>query len=150
MKKNRTFSSLKPISSLLPDNVKKLIKNRPHGDLEKLKNSWAKIIGDDLAGKSEVQKIQKFNSENSIFLKVSKEHLIDVDYSRDEMIEKINAYLGFKFVNKILINVKENYKDPQISKKTLNFDKKLKNIVETIEDEELKTKLLNLGNINKK
>ena len=149
MKKNRTFSSLKPISSLLPQNIKKLIKNRPHSDLQNLKSSWTKIVGANLSKKSELIKIQKFNNENSIFLKVDKENLIEVDYSRDEIIEKINSFLGYKFAFKALINVRENYKDPQVSKKELNLNKNLKNIVETIEDEELKSKLLKLGKINK-
>jgi len=40
MKKNRTFSSLKPIRSLLPENIKKLIKNKSYTDYDTLKTSW--------------------------------------------------------------------------------------------------------------
>ena len=45
MKKNRTFSSLKPIRSLIPDNIKKIIKNTPTTDISNLKRSWEKILG---------------------------------------------------------------------------------------------------------
>ena len=45
MKKNRTFSSLKPIRSLLPENIKKLIKNKSYTDYDTLKNSWRTVLG---------------------------------------------------------------------------------------------------------
>ena len=93
MKKNRTFSSLKPIHSLLPDNIKKLIKNNPTSNFANLKNSWENILGADLSKKCQLIKIQKYNSENSIFINVDRKYLIDVDYSRDEILEKINSFL---------------------------------------------------------
>jgi hypothetical protein len=144
MKKNRTFSSLKPIHSLLPDNIKKLIKNNPTSSFGNLKNSWENILGADLSKKCQLIKVQKYNSENSIFINVDRKYLIDVDYSRDEILEKINSFLGFKFASKILINIKEN-KSPQALKKGLNLNKKMKNLIDSIEDKELKTKLKNFS-----
>ncbi len=144
MKKNRTFSSLKPISSLLPDNVKKLIKNRPIGNFENIKNSWTNIVGVKLSEKCKPSKIQKYNGENSIFLKVERQNLIDVDYSRDEIAKKLNSYFGFQFINKVLINIEDN-KSPQVKKKELNLSKKLKNLIDSIQDKDLKSKLKKLG-----
>ena len=101
MKKNRTFSSLKPIRSLIPDNIKKIIKNTPTTDISNLKRSWEKILGKELSNKCTLLKVQKNNSENSLFLKVDRSDLIDIDYSRDEIAEKINSFLGFKYISKI-------------------------------------------------
>ncbi len=142
MKKNRTFSSLKPIGSLLPDNIKKLIKNRPFSDYDNLKKSWPNILGNQLTQKCELMKIQKYNGKNSIFLKVDRKYLIDIDYSRDEIMEKVNSFLGFKCVSKVLINIEDN-KSPQINKKSLNLSKKTKILIDSIKDEELKKKLTN-------
>ena len=148
MKKNRSFSTLKPIHTLLPENLKKLIKNHPTSNYENLKKSWKKIVGENLSKKCELVKVQKYNSENSIFLKVDRNYLIDVDYSRDEIIEKVNSFLGFKFVSKILINIREN-KSPQGVKKGLKLNKKMENLIDSLNDEELKNKLKNFSNDKK-
>ena len=148
MKKNRSFSTLKPIHTLLPENLKKLIKNHPTSNYENLKKSWKKIVGENLSKKCELVKVQKYNSENSIFLKVDRNYLIDVDYSRDEIIEKVNSFLGFKFASKILINIKEN-KCPQGVKKGLKLNKKMENLIDSLNDEELKNKLKNFSNDKK-
>jgi hypothetical protein len=148
MKKNRSFSTLKPIHTLLPENLKKLIKNHPTSNYENLKKSWKKIVGENLSKKCELVKVQKYNSENSIFLKVDRNYLIDVDYSRDEIIEKVNSFLGFKFASKILINIKEN-KSPQGVKKGLKLNKKMENLIDSLNDEELKNKLKNISNDKK-
>jgi len=148
MKKNRSFSTLKPIHTLLPENLKKLIKNHPTSNYENLKKSWKKIVGENLSKKCELVKVQKYNSENSIFLKVDRNYLIDVDYSRDEIIEKVNSFLGFKFASKILINIKEN-KSPQGVKKGLKLNKKMENLIDSLNDEELKNKLRNFSNDKK-
>ena len=148
MKKNRSFSTLKPIHTLLPENLKKLIKNHPTSNYENLKKSWKKIVGENLSKKCELVKVQKYNSENSIFLKVDRNYLIDVDYSRDEIIEKVNSFLGFKFASKILINIKEN-KSPQGVKKGLKLNKKMENLIDSLNDEGLKNKLKNFSNDKK-
>ena len=148
MKKHRSFSTLKPIHTLLPENLKKLIKNHPTSNYENLKKSWNKIVGENLSKKCELVKVQKYNSENSIFLKVGRNYLIDVDYSRDEIIEKVNSFLGFKFASKILINIKEN-KSPQGVKKELKLNKKMENLIDSLHDEELKNKLKNFSNDKK-
>lgn len=148
MKKNRSFSTLKPIHTLLPENLKKLIKNHPTSNYENLKKSWNKIVGENLSKKCEIVKVQKYNSENSIFLKVDRNYLIDVDYSRDEIIEKVNSFLGFKFASKILINIKEN-KSPQGVKKELKLNKKMESLIDSLHDEELKNKLKNFSNDKK-
>ena len=140
MKKNRTFGSLKPISTVLPDNVKKLIKNKPFSDFNTLKNSWDKIVGNDISNKCDVIGVQKINRKNILYLRVKRSYLIDIDYSRDQIIEKVNSYLGFEFASKIFINIKEN-KCPQVKNKKLNLNKKTKSLIDSICDEELKQKL---------
>ena len=59
MKKNRTFNSLKPIRTLLPENVKKLIKNKPITDFDSLRNSWNRVLGEETAKKCQLIKIEK-------------------------------------------------------------------------------------------
>ena len=142
MKKNRTFSSLKPIRSLLPENIKKLIKNKSYTDFDTLKMSWITVLGGDIAKKCELIKMEKYSEKKCIFLKVDRQHLIEIDYARDEIIKKINSFFGYKCVSKILINF-EDIPSTQLSKKSLKLSENTKKMIETLEDNLLKDKLLN-------
>ena len=142
MKKNRTFSSLKPIRSLLPENIKKLIKNKSYTDYDTLKTSWKTVLGEDTAKKCELVKMEKYNRKKCIFLKVHRQHLIKIDYDRDEIIKKINSFFGYECVSKILINF-EDIHSTQINKKSLKLNDKTKKMIETLDDNHLKDKLLN-------
>jgi len=142
MKKNRTFSSLKPIRSLLPENIKKLIKNNSHADFDTLKTSWKTVLGEDTAKKCELIKMNKYNKKKSIFLKVDRQYLIEIDYARDEIIKKINSFFGYECVNKILINF-EDLPSTQTSRKSLRLNKKTKDIIEALNDDLLRDKLYN-------
>ncbi len=149
MKKNRTFNSLKPIRTLLPENVKKLIKNKPITDFDSLRNSWNRVLGEETAKKCQLIKIEKNNNKKSVFLKVDRQHLVEIDYSRDEIIKKINSFLGYEYVNKILVNIEDNG-STQIKEKSLKLNKKTEGIIKIISDEALREKLLNFANKGKK
>ncbi|MAK12465.1 MAG: hypothetical protein CMI73_02195 [Candidatus Pelagibacter sp.] len=148
MKKNRNFSSLKPIGALLPDNIKKLIKNNVSTNLDTLKKSWLIILGKKTAKKCELIKIQKYSNKNCIFLKVDRKFLIEIDYERDRIIEKINSFLGYEFATKILINFKD-INSTQLVKKSLNLKEKTRNLIESVKDEELRKKLMNFSHKEK-
>ena len=149
MKKNRTFNSLKPIRTLLPENVKKLIKNKPITDFDSLKNAWMRVLGEETAKKCQLIKIEKYNKKKSVFLKVDRQHLLEIDYLRDEIIKKINSFLGYEYVNKILVNIEDNG-STQIKEKSLKLNKKTEGIIKIISDEALREKLLNFANKGKK
>ncbi len=142
MKKNRTFSSLKPIRSLLPENIKKLIKNKSYTDFDTLKMSWKTVLGDDTARKCDLLKMEKYNKEKCIFIKVDRRDLIEIDYARDEIIKKINSFFGYRCISKILINF-EDIPSTQLRKKSLKLNEKTKKMLETLDDKPLKDKLLN-------
>ena len=149
MKKNRTFSSLKPIRSLLPESIKKLIKNTPSTDYDSLKKSWQKVLGEEIAKKCELIKIKEYSKKKRcIFLKVERKFLIEVDYARDEIIKKINSFYGFESINKVLINI-EDINSTQPNEKSLKLSKKTEDMIKVIDDSELRDKLLNFSNKKK-
>ena len=86
--------------------------------------------------------MDKYNKKKCIFLKVDRQYLIEIDYARDEIIKKINAFFGYECVSKILINF-EDIHSTQISKKSLKLNDKTKKMIETLDDNNLKDKLLN-------
>ena len=86
--------------------------------------------------------MEKYIKKKCIYLKVDRQNLIEIDYARDEILKKINSFFGYECVNKILINF-EDIRSTQISKKSLKLSDKTKKMIETLDDNLLKDKLLN-------
>lgn len=79
-----------------------------------------------------------------MFLSVPKEHIIEIDYSRDYIIEKLNSYFGYQFINKVIIN---SYKISKLKNDTVNkapaLNESLSNKIKLIKNESLKNAFKN-------
>ena len=104
---NRLFSQgLRPLQSSLPENAKKILKKDGFVYFEITKN-WKNIVGEKMYKDIVPFKIKKINNENILSINVNKNIMIEIEYSRDQIIEKINSYLGFNAINKIQIISKD-------------------------------------------
>ena len=105
---NKLFTQgLRPLQSLLPENVKKILKKDGFVYFEIIKN-WKNIVGEKMFKNVAPLKIKKINNENILSINVNKNIMIEIEYSRDQIIEKINSYLGFNAINKIQIISKDS------------------------------------------
>lgn len=101
---NKAFAQgLRPLQSLLSENVKKILKKDGFVYFEIIKN-WKNIVGEKMFKDVSPVKIKKINNENILSINVNKNVMIEIEYSRDQIIEKINGYLGFNAIHKIQIN----------------------------------------------
>ncbi|MFM7943709.1 MAG: DciA family protein [Candidatus Fonsibacter sp.] len=101
---NKAFAQgLRPLQSLLSENVKKILKKDGFIYFEIIKN-WKNIVGEKMFKDVSPVKIKKINNENILSINVNKNVMIEIEYSRDQIIEKINGYLGFNAIHKIQIN----------------------------------------------
>ena len=139
---NKLFTQgLRPLQSLLPENAKKILKKDGFVYFEIIKN-WKNIVGEKMFKDVTASKIRKINNENILSLNVNKEIMIEIEYSRDQIIEKINSYLGFNAIHKIQINsIDESFK---IKKKFILSNNILKKINE-IKNKNLKEIFLKLN-----
>lgn len=101
----KVYQGLKPIKSLLPKDVRKLISSHQNS-FDDLKSKWNTIVGNEIALLCRPDKLKQssINNEKVLFLNVPKEHIIEIDYSRDYIVEKTNSYFGYSFINKVIIN----------------------------------------------
>lgn len=139
---NKAFAQgLRPLQSLLSENVKKILKKDGFVYFEIIKN-WKNIVGEKLFKDTAPLKIKKINNENILSINVNKNVMIEIEYSRDQIIEKINGYLGFNAIHKIQINsIDESFK---IKKKFILSNNILKKINE-IKNKNLKEIFLKLN-----
>lgn len=139
---NKAFAQgLRPLQSLLSENVKKILKKDGFVYFEIIKN-WKNIVGEKMFKDVSPVKIKKINNENILSINVNKKVMIEIEYSRDQIIEKINGYLGFNAIHKIQINsIDESFK---IKKKFILSNNILKKINE-IKNKNLKEIFLKLN-----
>ena len=83
----KVYQGLKPIKSLLPKDVRKLISSHQNS-FDDLKSKWNTIVGNEIALLCKPDKLKQssINNEKVLFLNVPKEHIIEIDYSRDYIV----------------------------------------------------------------
>ncbi len=139
---NKKFTQgLRPLQSLLPENAKKILKKDGFVYFEIIKN-WKNIVGEKMFKCVAPFKIKKINNENILSINVNKNVMIEIEYSRDQIIEKINSYLGFKAIHKIQIISKDSSLE---IKKTITLSENILKKINEIENENLKKIFLRLN-----
>jgi len=140
---NKLFTQgLRPLQSLLPENAKKILKKDGFVYFEIIKN-WKNIVGEKLFKDTAPLKIKKINNENILSINVNKNIMIEIEYSRDQIIEKINSYLGFNAINKIQIISKDS--SFEIKKKKIILNENILKKINEIRSKNLKEIFLKLN-----
>ena len=140
---NKLFTQgLRPLQSLLPENAKKILKKDGFVYFEIIKN-WKNIVGEKMFKDVSPLKIKKINNENILTINVNKNIMIEIEYSRDQIIEKVNSYLGFKAINKIQIISKDS--SFEIKKKKIIFSENILKKINEIKSKNLKEIFLKLN-----
>ena len=140
---NKLFTQgLRPLQSLLPENAKKILKKDGFVYFEIIKN-WKNIVGEKMFKDTAPLKIKKVNNENILSINVNKNIMIEIEYSRDQIIEKINSYLGFNAINKIQIISKDS--SFEIKKKKIILNENILKKINEIKSKNLKEIFLKLN-----
>ena len=110
--RKKSIQGLRSFKDSLPKDIRETISKK--ADIySKIINNWKKIVGDDLF---EACSPKSFKNLKDLGIKrlsimVKKGREIDVEYSRKIIIDRINSFLGYEFVNTIkLITYKNNKK----------------------------------------
>ena len=148
----RSIQGLRSFKDTLPTKVKKILKKKGHIFSETLDN-WRYIVGDELF---KVCYPKSFKSSNkfgasTLSIMVKRGHEVEMEYSKNEIIKKINTYFNDRIVEKIrLITFDSNqkiFKREIIKDVTKNqYTKKITNI----KNEKIKNSLLELSKLLKK
>ena len=147
----RSIQGLRSFKDTLPTKVKKILKKKGHIFSETLDN-WRYIVGDELF---KVCYPKSFKSSNkfgtsTLSIMVKRGHEVELEYSKNEIIKKINTYFNDRIVEKIrLITFDGNqkiFKKEIIKDVTKNqYTKKITNI----KNEKIKNSLLELSKLLK-
>ncbi|RPG96350.1 MAG: DUF721 domain-containing protein [Candidatus Pelagibacter sp. TMED165] len=131
--KSKNFiQGLRPFATSIPRGLKTILKKNGY-NYSSIIDNWTKMVGKNIASKCYPIKIKldKIN-KNTLILNVIHGKEIEVEYEKKNIVDKINFFLGYNFINKInLKTIREKkmlHKDKKIITKNIeNFEKKIKN-----------------------
>ena len=149
----RSIQGLRSFKDTLPTKVRKILKKRGHIFSETLDN-WRFIVGDELFKVCYPKSYKSENKLNTNILNVmvKRGHEVDMEYSKNHIIQKMNNYFGRNVVGKIkLITFEGDQKKfTKIEKKSVTKSHYLEKISK-IKNDKIKNSLLELSkNFRKK
>ena len=100
--RNRSFQGLRSFKDTLPTNIKKIIKNKGHIFSETLSN-WKYIVGKNLFSICYPKSFKNSNKfgVSTLLIMVRRGHEVDLEYSKKEIMDKMNSFFGYIVVEKL-------------------------------------------------
>ena len=150
--RSRTIQGLRSFSDTLPKNIKKIIKKKGHIYSETL-NNWKYIVGDEIFKFSYPRSFKHSNKFgiSCLIIMVKRGHEIDLEYSKKQIIDKMNSYFGYSVVEKVkLISFDDdqtNFKKTKINHNATNS--KYMNKIIDIKNDKIKKSLIELTKLFK-
>ena len=134
-KESKTFvQGLRAFGNTLPRGVKGILKKNGYNYSEII-NKWSVLVGKDISNFSYPKSIKmtKGDSNGTLVLAVKRGNEINVEYSKKEIINKINSHFGYKLINEVRLQTFNSEKEKIKKTNSLNksfkkFEKKVNEI----------------------
>ena len=146
-KESKTYvQGLRPFGNTLPRGLKGILKKNGYNYSEII-SKWSILVGKDIANCSYPKsiKMKKGNSNGTLILTVNRGDEINVEYSKKEIIEKINSYFGYKLIDEIkLKTINSEYLNSKNKETKNKFNKNFQNKIDKIENKNIRESLSEL------
>ena len=144
--RSQSIQGLRSFKDTLPKNVKKIINKKGHIYSETLGN-WKYIVGVELFKVCYPKTFKNSNKfgVSTLVIMVKRGHEVDVEYSKKEIINKMNNFFGYSVVEKLkLVTFDTEYEiSVENDKKTENVAiNKYKNRVKNVKNEKIRKSLI--------
>ncbi len=147
----RSIQGLRSFKDTLPTSVKKVINKRGHIFSEIL-NNWKFLVGESLFKVCFPKSFKNSNKfgVSTLLIMVKRGHEIDLEYSKKEIMDRVNNILGNIVIEKIKFTTFEEERKQLISKKIVKkavtkkiYHKK----IESVKNEKIKKSLIELTKV---
>ena len=134
-KESKTYvQGLRSFGNTLPRSVKGILKRSGYNYSEII-GKWNMLVGKDISSCSYPKsiKMNKGDTNGTLVLAIKRGDEITVEYSKKEIINKINSYFGYRLINEIRLKTINSETQKIKNKNTLkkfskNFEKKVNEI----------------------
>jgi len=151
--RNRSIQGLRSFKDTLPKNIKKVINKKGHIYSETL-NNWKYIVGDNLFKVCYPKSFKNSNKfgVSTLLIIVSRGHEVDLEYSKKEIIDKMNSFFGYSVVEKLKFITFDDEKEILLKKNTLNQNEtnnKYQKKINDVKNDKIRKSLLELTKVFK-
>ena len=151
-KESKTYvQGLRPFGNTLPRGVKGILKKNGYNYSEII-NKWNFLVGKDISNCCYPKSIKttQANKTRTLILYVKRGNEINVEYSKKEIINKINSYFGYNLINEIRLQTfnlanKKREKQNIFCASSKKFEKK----ISEIKNRDIRNSLFQLLDIKK-
>ena len=134
-KEMKTYvQGLRPFGNTLPRSVKGILKKNGYNYSEII-NKWNFLVGKDISNYCYPKSIKmtQTNKNGTLILYVERGNEIDIEYSKNEIINKVNSYFGYKLISEIRLHTfnpssKKEKKQNILISSSKKFEKKINKI----------------------
>ena len=147
----RSIQGLRSFKDTLPTNIKKVINKRGHIFSEIL-NNWKFLVGDILFKVCFPKSFRNSNrfGVSTLLVMVKRGHEIDLEYSKKEIMNRINNFFGNNVIEKIKLTSFEEERKQVISdkiEKNTVTRKTYHKKIESVKNEKIKKSLIELTKV---
>jgi len=145
----KSIQGLRSFKNTLPTKVKRILNKKGRMYSETLDN-WRYIVGDELFKVSYPKSFKSSNKlgKSCLYIMVKRGKEVDLEYSKKNIINKINSYFGYEAIKNIKLNTFEDLYAKNKQNKIVNATKRehIKKI-ENIKNDKIKKSLLELSKV---
>ena len=151
--RNASIQGLRSFKDTLPKNVKKIINKKGHVYSETLSN-WKYLVGNELfkiCYPKTFKNSNKFGVSTLVVL-VKRGHEVDLEYSKKEIVDKMNSFFGYTVVEKLKFNSfddENNFFSKKKDQKNNVTNSRFKKKIDDVKNEKIKKSLLELTKVFK-
>ena len=100
--RNASIQGLRSFKDTLPKNIKKIINKKGHVYSETLSN-WKYLVGNELFKICYPKTFKNSNKfgVSTLVVMVKRGHEVDVEYSKKDILDKMNNFFGYSVVEKL-------------------------------------------------
>ena len=151
--RNVVIQGLRSFRDSLPKNVKKIINKKGHIYSETL-NNWKYLVGEELF---KICYPKSFKNSNrlglsTLLVMVKRGHEVDMEYSKKDIMDKMNNFFGYSVVEKLKFisfdNDQNIISSKNENKKNVTI-KKYQNKINDIKNDKIKKSIIELTKVFK-
>ena len=152
--RNGSIQGLRSFKDTLPKNIKKVINKKGHIYSETL-NNWKYIVGENLFKVCYPKSFKNSNrfGVSTLLIMVKRGHEIDMEYSKKEIMDRMNSFFGYSVIEKLKFTSFDDEKKiiPEENNLEGNVtNKKYQKEIKDVKNEKIRKSLIELTNVFKK
>ena len=148
--RNSSIQGLRSFRDTLPKKIKKIIDKKGHIYSETL-NNWKYIVGDELFKYCYPKSFKNSNrfGVSTLVIMVKRGHEVDLEYSKQEIMDKMNNFFGYSVVEKLKFTSFNDETEISNEKtQTINVtNNKFKEKIKDVKNDKLKKSLAELTRV---